>query len=438
MKYYFWLLLLLTCKSFAYDSVMLTHKYEDIFPAGVSGNDWFSKMAHDGHTLKLIKTGAEALETRMRLIQSASRSILLSTYIYDVDDTAEMITGNLCLKAKWGVDVRIIVDSQGSGKFYKKFADKLRACGVGIQMFAPGVWDLLDVVKTMHEKLLIIDGHTLYMGGRGIQNSYHDTKPAHKFFHDIDIVIKGPMACWWQFKFIDTYEKARRENEPCRTQDCRPRSREFEQRLYGKKDYPACYPTKAGNSRIIPIYGNPIFDKSKTPIEDVYIKALENLDQNATVKLYAPYFVPTKRFGAALIKAKKEKNANIMVLTNSVESNDEGVVVVVAMSYEAEYIMQAGIDIRLYPGPMTLHSKVGIFDSKYGHVGSDNFDNRGQFYQSESVVMTDDEEIVRELESEFDHDFEKSKKLTPAEIIRIRKKPGFFEKIFSKEFRQYF
>lgn len=438
MKHIFWLLFLVAFSAQAYESVMLKHRYDEIFPPGVPGTDWFSKQAYDGHKLRLIPKGADSLQERIKLIQSAGRSILLSTFIYDVDDTANMITANLCLKAKWGVDVRMIVDSHGGKAFYKKEAENLRRCGVGIQKFAPGEWDLLNVVKSMHEKLLIIDGHTLYMGGRGIQNSYHHVKPAKKFFHDMDVIIQGPIACWWQFKFIDTYEKARRLNEPCRDFNCQPRSASYEQYLYGRKDYPACYPTKYGTSRVIPVYGNPIFDKKKTPIEDMYITALENLEVGATVKLYAPYFVPTPRFSAALIKAKKEKKAKISVITNSIESNDEGVTVLVAMTYSIDDLMKADIDIRLYPGPMTVHRKVGVFSGKYAHIGSDNLDNRGQHQQSESVIFTDDAEIVKQVEAEFDSDYNTTARLTKKEIERIRNKPSWFEKIFAKSYKEFF
>lgn len=93
----------------------------------------------------------------------------------------------------------------GSKTFFKQEGERLRKCGIGILIFAPGKWDVLRVIKTMHEKLLIIDGTTISMGGNGIQNSYHHAEPAHKFFYDMEMVIEGPAACWWHFKFVDTY-----------------------------------------------------------------------------------------------------------------------------------------------------------------------------------------------------------------------------------------
>lgn len=59
---------------------------------------------------------------------------------------------------------------------------------------------------------------------------------------------------------------------------------------------------------MVPIYSNPFLDSKSTPIEDTYITALENLE-GATVKLYGPYLVPTKRFVQALVKAAKEMKA---------------------------------------------------------------------------------------------------------------------------------
>jgi cardiolipin synthase A/B len=422
------------------ESILRTHRYEDIFPAGVSGDDWFSKLAHDGHNLRLIKDGADVLEERLKLIGSANRSIFLSTFIYDTDETSTQITDTLCYKAKLqGVDVRLMVDSFGAKKFYRKESKRLRDCGVGLILFAPGHWNMLKVVKTMHEKLIIVDGQKVYMGGRGIQNSYHFVRPAHKFYHDMDIILEGPVACWWHFKFVDHYEKARDVLKRIKKiSGNSPRERQRDESLYGKKNYPACYPFEYGDSRVLPIYGNPLFKKDQTPIEDIYLIALENLEHGDSVKLYAPYFVPTPRFSEALIKAKREKKAKISIITNSIDSNDEGVTVLVAMTYAVEQLKAAGIDIRIYPGPMTLHRKVGVYGSKWGYVGSDNLDSRGQHYQTESVIFTDDKTIVNEIEAEFDEDYNQTIPLTKTYVEKIRTRSGFFKRTFAKKYREFF
>jgi cardiolipin synthase A/B len=438
MKLWPLIFILFTSTVFAQNrSIMLGQNFEEIFPPGVPGNDWFSPMAHAGHKLKLVKDGQDAFNQRLRLIHSAHRSILLSTFIYDVDSSSTEITNALCYKSRQGVDVRILVDSLGSKKFYNQEAEKLRWCGVGVVLFQPGRWDVVKVVKTMHDKLLIVDGRQVYMGGRNIQNSYHDEKPSKKYYHDMDIILEGPVACWWHFKFVEVYDQSMKLNILCRDSKCR-QNRARNEYLYGRTNYPACYPLAAGNSNVIPVYGNPIFDNTKTPLEDMYILALENLEDGDTVKLYSPYLVPTPRFVSALVKARNEKNANIQIITNSIDSNDEGVTVLVAMLYSIDGLKTNGIDIRIYPGPNTMHRKVGVFGSKYGYIGSDNLDSRGQHYQTESVIFTDDHDIVKELEEEFDHDYAKTRPLTPEYIKKIRKAPGFFQYIFARRFRRFF
>ena len=439
MRKALWALIFLCClPTFAAEtSILLSHKYEDLFPAGVSGDDWFSKRAFGGHQIKLLKTGHEVLAERLQLIDSARQSILLSTYIYDMDKTANQITEALCRRAMEGIDVRMLLDSMGSKNFFKKESERLRGCGVGIMLFAPGKWDLLRVVKTMHEKLLIIDGYTISMGGNGVQNSYHHVEPAHKFFYDMEMVTKGPVACWWHFRFIDTYNKARILDRPKEAMGESPAAIRLDEHLYGKRRYPSCYPFNAGDSRILPVYGNPFFDGKNTPIEDTYLTALENLDQGGTVKLYGPYFVPTKRFANALLKAVKEKHAKISIITNSVASNDEGWAPLVGMVYSVSKLLDAGIDIRLWPGPMTLHRKVGIYNGKWGYVGSDNLDSRAQHFNTESISFTDDQKIVKELETEFDQDYAKTQPLTKDYFKTILEKRSGLQRWFVKRILKF-
>jgi len=418
-------------------SILLSHKYEDLFPAGVPGNDWFSKRAFGGNQIRILRTGQEVLAERLKLIESARQSILLSTYIYDTDQTANQITEALCKRAMEGVDIRMLLDSMGSKKFFKKESERLRRCGIGIMLFAPGKWDLLRVVKTMHEKLLIIDGYTISMGGNGVQNSYHHIEPAHKFFHDMEMVMQGPVACWWHFRFIDTYHKSRIQDRPKEAMGDTTAAIRLDEHLYGARRYPVCYPFNAGNSRVVPVYGNPFFDGKKTPIEDTYLTALENLEEGATVKLYGPYFVPTKRFVKALLKARSEKHAKISIITNSVESNDEGWAPLVGMVFSVSKLLDAGVDIRLWPGPMTLHRKVGIYNGKWAYVGSDNLDSRAQHFNTETVTFTDDRQIVKELETEFDQDYAKTKPLTKNYFKTILDKRSPFQRWFVKKILKF-
>ncbi len=398
------ILALLSPSVHAIDVPIDTKSFEYMFPRGIPGKDWFSKGAYDGHQIKVITDGKAVLQERLKVISSATRSILLSTYIFDAADSSSSAIANaLCKKAKQKVDVRLLLDARGSGDFVKAKGAWLRKCGAGILLFSPGKWDLLKIVKAMHEKLLIVDGATVMAGGNGIQNGYHHVAPAHHYFYDFELKIDGPVACWWHFKFMDNYNKARIHDLP------KNASIKLDESLYGPRRAPPCYPFRMGKSNVHPVYGNPFFNgKSKTPIQQSYMNALAALPQGARVKLYAPYFVPTEELIAAFIKARKEKNVQISIITNSLETNDEGWPALLGMTKTIGPLLDAGVDVRVWPGKITMHRKAGVYGGKWAYVGSDNLDRRAQYDNTEDVNFSDDPEFIKAIETKFDEDYQKT------------------------------
>jgi len=383
---------------------------------------WFDRQSVAGHSIKIIPEGHELLEERLKSIRGAQKSIYLSTFIYDKDETGLRIAKALCLKAKRGVDVRMMLDSFGSKGFYNEYAERMRACGVGILLFNPPSWGLNKLPYVIHEKLLIIDGQTVHMGGNGVQNSYHHVEPAHKFFHDFDMKIQGPIACILQRKLEDNYKRAISWDAPADIMGSGSRSREYERHLFGPRYFEPCEEQSFGEARMMPVYTNPLFTKER-PIWEAYRDAI--LATEKEIKLYAPYFVPHEKFIAGLLWARKN-NVKVTVLTNSIESNDEGVGSLVGMVYKVGKLLKAGVEIKLWKGPMTLHRKSGIYDNKWAYIGSDNLDIRGHEYSSESIAFSDDRNFVERVNQEYDKDMENTFPLTKEYMQKILEKSGKF------------
>ena len=57
-----------------------------------------------------LLSGAASFQRRLELIDSASQSIALEFFIYDVDEASRRLTQALIRKARQGVQVRILVD----------------------------------------------------------------------------------------------------------------------------------------------------------------------------------------------------------------------------------------------------------------------------------------------------------------------------------------
>lgn len=397
--------------------------------------NWFESKSMPGHTIEVIDNGPELFTKRLESIRSATESIYLSTFIFDSDETSTKIAKALCKKASQGIDVRIMVDSFGSKNFYNNYAERMRNCGAGVILFNPPHWGLNKIAYVIHEKLLIIDGKTIHLGGNGIQNAYHHVQPAHKFFHDIDIKIQGPAACWFQKKLIENYKLARMWDSPADVMGSGGRSAQYEDFLFGARTYSDCREQTFGDAKVFPVYSNPLFTKTK-PIFNSYVDAF--LASEKEIRLYAPYFVPHDGFIAALLWARGN-NMKVTVITNSIESNDEGTGVLVAMVYRIGKVFKSGVDIRLWKGPMTMHRKSGIYDNKWAYVGSDNLDSRGHHYSSESIAFSNDPAFVARINQEFEDDLKNTEPLTKQYMQRILEtQSGFKRWIIQKLLLDYF
>jgi putative cardiolipin synthase len=129
-----------------------------------------SLQAHstEPHTLTHFDQGAASFHRRLELIQAAKQSIALEFFIYDVDESARLLTQALMRKAREGVQVRILVDfSAPVFQLKPAYAQVLREAGVRVRYYnTSAVYRLVSIQHRSHRKLLIIDGTTVLTGGR--------------------------------------------------------------------------------------------------------------------------------------------------------------------------------------------------------------------------------------------------------------------------------
>jgi putative cardiolipin synthase len=91
----------------------------------------------------------------------------------------------------------------------------------------------------------------------------------------------------------------------------------------------------------------------------------------------------------------------VLVLTNSLRSTD-GLLPQAAYLKYRRGLLRAGIDLREYKGPDTLHAKSIIVDGRVAMIGSYNIDPRSQYLNTEVMCVAADEEIARELRLSID------------------------------------
>jgi len=406
-----------------------------------------------GHSLRLLPNGSAVNDARTALIQNAQRSIFIAAYAFMGDEAGKAIINQLCEKASQGVDVRLLLDSYGSKDLRKRRLEKsIRACGIRLIFFNPPRWALFDVAYVLHEKLFLVDGESVLIGGSGYNNRYRKADRTSTVWHDMDLSIVGPVACWYHKQFVDSWRKsADRTIESYRALQGMPGQEPLvdelgnpvpppepftakeKARLFGLEYITDCDPVVAGSSNIIPLYANPFFSKAR-PLLDAHVAAIAN--SHTEIRLYAPYFIPHSRFAEALLDAR-QRGVKITILTNSPDSNDENATVMIGMFNAVRKLIRAGVDIRLWEPKSTMHRKGGIYDGKWAYFGSDNLDRRGQEYSSEALAFTDDPELLAQLSGEIDEDVRLSQPLTEDYIDEYLSQVPEYLKWITRIIRRY-
>jgi cardiolipin synthase len=390
------------------------------------------QAALSGNNITALLDGPSTHLARLDLIENANTSLYFSTFSISNDEAGKELKALLCEKAKSGVEVRMMIDHRQSKGYYET-SRALKKCGAHVLNFRPG-----SRLFAMHEKVLIADGTRAILGGSGVSRKYkiHSFFSDHEYFlkkhhrksgwYDKDYLVEGPAACGLHYNYQRNFKHmvsqwAFYDHEVWWYGE--DNYRDLMPKFYGLKKFNPCVSVeKVGNTRALGIIGNP-YKRKQRPILDAHIDAIHAAIKNEVkeFQLYAPYFVPHKKWTQAVAKAL-DAGIKVHVITNSVESNDEGErigrVLFLAMKIRIKNLLAKGMQVHLWQKNSTLHRKGGSYGS-WLFFGSDNLDVRAQEWQTESVIFTTDQNLISEHDNEYQRDLEHTKLMTADVLDQI-------------------
>ena len=153
----------------------------------------------------LIKSGKVAFLHRIALVRMARYSIELQTYIYENDVTSRILMHELKVAADRGVKVRIIVDDNGLSSDTSDIMLLNYHPNIQVKVFNPYeyrskilkypqfLFNISRLNYRMHNKLFIVDGSAVIIGGRNVASNYFDDS-AEMNFSDTDVLFIGKLA----------------------------------------------------------------------------------------------------------------------------------------------------------------------------------------------------------------------------------------------------
>lgn len=405
----------------------------------------------------LIENGLQAFLLRSAFAKMATKTIEVQTYIYNNDPSSRILLQELQEAAERGVKVKILVDDNGMDsdlsdimlldlhknievKVFNTF--KYRNKLIRYPQF---LFDFNRLNSRMHNKMFVVDGVSVILGGRNIAENYFDFDKDTNF-SDTDVIFIGEIAKEAQKSFYEYWNyhlaipaslfPGRKDEEKLKElrkefiklkEEVPDKAELYEKVMnYIIKTYEnKKFKIEWGKGSIIADSPEKI-DKEKTEkLKSIspILKALEYLWVNTKDSIYisSAYFVPGK-LGTEQLKKEAEKGININIITNSLSSTDAIAVYSAWEKYRNE-LVESGINVYEFKNEgmkregkkissfASLHSKTMVFDEKISWIGSFNLDPRSALLNSEIVAVFESKNFAKKLVAMMEKDMKSSWKL---------------------------
>ena len=154
-----------------------------------------------GNRIQVELDNRTARRWLLDVIARAERTLHLQTYMADDDDFGREVEAALGSAATRGVTVRVLADSlhgrHGSFGLRNPLLERISALrGVELPVCRPvaGLATLEDLKRRDHRKLVVADGRVALLGGRNI---------AHEYYRAFDEVEVAPTTPWREVPWLD-------------------------------------------------------------------------------------------------------------------------------------------------------------------------------------------------------------------------------------------
>jgi putative cardiolipin synthase len=405
----------------------------------VRADDWFH----------LLNTGREALDWRLRAIDSAVSSIDLQTFIWDLDGSGASIRQHLLDAAARGVFVRVLVDDSFILDADEALLGIDRHPNIELRVFNPykrrssatalreilNLGDFHRLDHRMHNKVMVVDNRVALVGGRNLADHYFGYDASDNF-RDLEVIAGGSVvhelaagfdAYWndpWSFPVAAVMERRAGPGSP-ETVEMRPlqpgahAEQTAAERLEDWLDLARS--ARAGRARLLldePPAEDPD-EASEAPVQ-VGAELIERIDAaRSEVWLVSAYLIPTPELEQAIRRATG-RGVRVRILTNSISSNNHltahsayrrHVRALVEMGAEVHEVRDDAEDRDLYiespvaDKSLCLHAKVLVFDDDEVFIGSANLDPRSLRINTEMGLLIESPALNTDLRQALEPDF---------------------------------
>jgi len=355
-------------------------------------------------TGRLLASPEASASARLDLIRAARGEINTSAYIFADDRVGRIALAELRAQARSGRRVRLLLDAAGSRLSRAAIAHLIdEGIEVGIyNRFRLGkLLRPVSLTYRLHDKLLVVDGEHLVLGGRNVEEGYFGfSRPGYTHFDDVDAYAQGEAAASANRYFMDLWNGP--QVERLRREDLRVSERKVARyrthiddaaRMSGRGRFEALRARwreepSAKLDRVEFVHEDP--RTLKNGVAHTQRRLLRVIDQaDSEVEIHTPYLVPDRDLLGAVARAR-ERGVTVRFVTNSL-STSKGHELLAQWAYESQLrsLAAAGAEVWEVKGPRVMHAKTVVADRRHVYIGSYNMDQRSRRLQKETGILAD-------------------------------------------------
>jgi cardiolipin synthase len=345
----------------------------------------------------LLVNGKEAFPAMYRGMESAKDYIIVQFYIIRDDHLGREMKDILKRKAREGVRVYVLFDEIGSYNLPRGYRRDLAEAGAVILPFrtSKGLRNRFQINFRNHRKIVVIDGHTAYVGGLNVGDEYMGKHKRFGPWRDTHCEVKGPVVQAIQFAFLEDWFWATGSVPEL---DWTP------------------LPAPGDNETALCLGSDP---SDLLESCGLFFMHLVN-SARERIWIASPYFVPDSALIYAL-QVAAIRGVDVRVMLPNIA--DHLLVWLAGFQYIAD-AQPAGVKFYRYQTGF-MHHKVVVVDDDLAAVGTANFDNRSIRLNFELMLVFADKSFAATVAEMLEKDFADCKEV-PADELSSRSFPFRF------------
>ena len=360
-----------------------------------------------GNDVTIYHDVKHTYDAMFRAIQDAKRDICLQMYVFQNDSVGREFIDRLTHKAENGVSVRLLYDAIGSHALSFRTLKPLLMAGGKAVPFLPVslLHRRFQINLRNHRKILVVDGHTGFIGGMNIGKEYLGNDPEFGPWRDTHMRITGPAVQSLAYVFAEDWHFATDEYLP------------------SLDAVNTAIPE--GEHEIQIVTGGP--DQSLNPIREWYYTTAVRAAKRLWIA--SPYFIPDETMIDGLRMAA-HMGVDVRLLIQSAPP-DQWITYFASRYYWTD-MLKSGVRIWQY-SPGMFHPKIILVDGVMASVGTANFDIRSLRLNFEVNAIIYTPALIESLEKQYLSDLDKSREVILDEFSRR----GFFHHVAENASRMF-